>query len=264
MFANLSTRRAAVPARRHAADHGGRRLRWQRLDRPEPGARTGRRRLRVGNGDRGEQRSRPAASCFSAAGPAEHRPGAATCWAAASCRAASSRRGRSRRAATNSGRHRRSRARLPVLQQRPARRGRNGDPHDHRVPARAVDRRRSAGPYRKHGRLDGRASRVRFGFHDTRKDLRRRSPHSRGRVATYGQIAELAGLPGHARQVGYAMAALPVGNHGAVARVINAAGMVSRRRSGAELAQRQLLEGGMRFDARGKVEMKKVRWKGRA
>jgi methylated-DNA-protein-cysteine methyltransferase-like protein len=33
----------------------------------------------------------------------------------------------------------------------------------------------------------------------------------RGRVATYGQIAELAGLPGHARQVGYALPAQPEG-----------------------------------------------------
>ena len=30
----------------------------------------------------------------------------------------------------------------------------------------------------------------------------------RGRVATYGQIATLAGLKGHARQVGYALHAL--------------------------------------------------------
>ena len=31
----------------------------------------------------------------------------------------------------------------------------------------------------------------------------------RGRVATYGQVAELAGLAGHARQVGYALHELP-------------------------------------------------------
>ena len=33
----------------------------------------------------------------------------------------------------------------------------------------------------------------------------------RGRVATYGQVAELAGLPGHARQVGYALHGLSHG-----------------------------------------------------
>ncbi len=85
----------------------------------------------------------------------------------------------------------------------------------------------------------------------------------RGRVATYGQIAELAGLPGHARQVGYAMAALPVGTRVPWHRVINAAGMVSRRRiPGEELTQRQLLEKeGVKFDARGKVALGKIRWR---
>ena len=88
----------------------------------------------------------------------------------------------------------------------------------------------------------------------------------RGRVATYGQVAELAGLPGHARQVGYAMAALPWGTTVPWQRVINAAGMVSRRKMpGEELTQRQLLEReGVKFDARGRVEMGKVRWRPRA
>lgn len=85
----------------------------------------------------------------------------------------------------------------------------------------------------------------------------------RGRVATYGQVAELAGLPGHARQIGYAMAALPSGTAIPWHRVINAAGMVSRRKyPGEELSQRQLLEReGVRFDTRGRVDLKKVRWR---
>lgn len=85
----------------------------------------------------------------------------------------------------------------------------------------------------------------------------------RGRVATYGQIAELAGLPGHARQVGYAMAALPAGTTVPWQRVINAAGMVSRRKMpGEELTQRQLLEReGIVFDGRGRVRLEKVRWR---
>ena len=87
----------------------------------------------------------------------------------------------------------------------------------------------------------------------------------RGRLATYGQVAGLAGLPGHARQVGYAMAALPSGTAVPWHRVINAAGMVSRRRvPGAELTQRQMLEKeGVRFDARGRVRLEKLRWKPR-
>jgi methylated-DNA-protein-cysteine methyltransferase related protein len=87
----------------------------------------------------------------------------------------------------------------------------------------------------------------------------------RGRVATYGQIAELAGRPRHAREVGYALAALPAGTTVPWQRVINAAGMVSRRKMpGEELTQRQLLEReGIKFDARGRVEIGKMRWRGR-
>jgi methylated-DNA-protein-cysteine methyltransferase related protein len=87
----------------------------------------------------------------------------------------------------------------------------------------------------------------------------------RGCVATYGQVAELAGLPGHARQVGYALHALPSATAIPWHRVINAAGGVSvRSSSGAELTQRQLLEEeGIEFDLRGRVRLAKVRWKSR-
>ena len=85
----------------------------------------------------------------------------------------------------------------------------------------------------------------------------------RGRVATYGQVAELAGLEGHARQVGYALHALPSGTTLPWHRVLNARGTLSlRREPGAELTQRMLLEGeGVRFDARGRVDLARVRWR---
>lgn len=85
----------------------------------------------------------------------------------------------------------------------------------------------------------------------------------RGRVASYGQIAELAGLPGHARQVGYALHALPAATAIPWHRVINAAGGISRRSwPGAELIQQQLLEAeGVEFDLRGRVRLAKVGWK---
>ena len=51
----------------------------------------------------------------------------------------------------------------------------------------------------------------------------------RGRVASYGQVAALAGLPRHARQVGYALHALPEGSDVPWHRVINARGEVSPR-----------------------------------
>jgi methylated-DNA-protein-cysteine methyltransferase-like protein len=86
-----------------------------------------------------------------------------------------------------------------------------------------------------------------------------------GRVATYGQVAELAGLAGHARQVGYALHALPAGTAVPWHRVINAAGAVSlRAMPGDELTQRQLLEEeGVGFDLRGRVRLAAVRWRPR-
>ena len=85
----------------------------------------------------------------------------------------------------------------------------------------------------------------------------------RGRVASYGQIATLARLPGHARQVGYALHALPRGSTAPWHRVINAKGEISRRRiPGGELTQRVLLEReGVRFDARGRVSLVRYGWR---
>jgi methylated-DNA-protein-cysteine methyltransferase-like protein len=88
-----------------------------------------------------------------------------------------------------------------------------------------------------------------------------------GRVATYGQVAAIAGLPRHARQVGYAMHALPEGSDVPWHRVINARGEISlrsRSKGGDGLAegyQRHLLEQeGVGFDARGRVDLERCRW----
>ena len=88
----------------------------------------------------------------------------------------------------------------------------------------------------------------------------------RGRVATYGQIATLAGLKGHARQVGYALHALPAGSAVPWHRVINAKGEVSRRSQfGDEVRQRMLLEAeDVEFDWRGRVSLRQYRWRPRA
>ncbi len=82
-----------------------------------------------------------------------------------------------------------------------------------------------------------------------------------GRVATYGQVAVLAGLPGHARQVGYALHAS--GDKSVPwQRVINARGEVSPRSdAGWEGYQRHLREEeGVGFNARGRVDLKRFRW----
>jgi len=82
-----------------------------------------------------------------------------------------------------------------------------------------------------------------------------------GKVATYGQIAKIVGKC-TARMVGYAMAALPWGAEVPWQRVINYKGEISPRAHGnGSLRQRRLLEKErVRFDSRGRVDLKKVRW----
>jgi methylated-DNA-protein-cysteine methyltransferase-like protein len=84
----------------------------------------------------------------------------------------------------------------------------------------------------------------------------------RGRVATYGQIATVAGLDGHARQVGYALHNLPDRSDVPWHRVLNARGEVSPRSSGdSHELQRMLLEGeGVKFSKAGRVLLEKYRW----
>ncbi|HYL05829.1 MAG TPA: MGMT family protein [Thermoanaerobaculia bacterium] len=88
----------------------------------------------------------------------------------------------------------------------------------------------------------------------------RRIPH--GRVATYGQVAALAGLAGRARQVGYALHALPEGSPLPWHRVINARGEVSpRAEPGYEGFQRFLLEEeDVDFDLAGRVDLDRFGW----
>ena len=86
----------------------------------------------------------------------------------------------------------------------------------------------------------------------------------KGRVATYGQIAELAGLPRQARQVGYALAALRDARV-PWQRVINARGEISARSvAGPDALQRALLEReGVAFDANGRVSLRAHLWQPR-
>lgn len=91
-----------------------------------------------------------------------------------------------------------------------------------------------------------------------------------GRVATYGQVAALAGLARHARQVGYALHALPDGSDLPWQRVINSKGEVSTRAHSGWMAegegyregyQRHLLEEeGVVFDLYGRVDLRRFGW----
>jgi len=87
----------------------------------------------------------------------------------------------------------------------------------------------------------------------------------RGRVATYGQVAALAGLGGHARQVGYALHALTAERAVPWHRVVNARGQISARAEpGGDQIQRQLLEReGVNFDTEDRLELGRYRWQPR-
>ena len=63
----------------------------------------------------------------------------------------------------------------------------------------------------------------------------------RGYVASYGQIARLAGMPSHARFVGTTLRNLPADTRLPWHRVVNAALRISQR-GGGEARQRRLLE----------------------
>ena len=85
----------------------------------------------------------------------------------------------------------------------------------------------------------------------------------RGRVSTYGTVATVAGLPGRARQVGYALAALPDEHDIPWHRVVNAKGEVSRRSVGTAFEQIQrllLTEEGIRFNELGRVDLERCGW----
>jgi methylated-DNA-protein-cysteine methyltransferase related protein len=88
----------------------------------------------------------------------------------------------------------------------------------------------------------------------------------RGTVVTYGQVAAILGHPRAARAVGTALRQLPPVLLRAVPwqRVINATGRISHRGDVLRAdQQRELLEAeGVSFDRSGRVDLRRVRWKG--
>ena len=113
-----------------------------------------------------------------------------------------------------------------------------------------------------------------IGAHSTAGKTRASSTYSRiyrtvkkiprGRVATYGQIARLAGFPRHARLVGYALHALRSDIDPSVPwhRVINAKGEISLDDySGADLQRKLLQAECVIFDKRNRVDLERFGWK---
>lgn len=84
-----------------------------------------------------------------------------------------------------------------------------------------------------------------------------------GKVATYGQIAELAGKTSNARVVGWALHGNPYEGIVPCHRVVNRFGQPSENFAfGGKNAQRKLLEAeGIIFDQDGIIDLKEYLWK---
>lgn len=86
-------------------------------------------------------------------------------------------------------------------------------------------------------------------------------PH--GRLATYGQIAELIGAYGCARQVGWALRRLALPSPVPWHRVVNARGRISfcSSREGSDWIQAELLRGeGIAVDGEGRLPLGRYLW----
>ena len=84
-----------------------------------------------------------------------------------------------------------------------------------------------------------------------------------GKVATYGDIAAMAGMPNHARMVGYALYNLVEDSPVPWQRIVNAQGVCSidKARPGRGAIQRELLETeGVAFKANGRIDLKIYRY----
>ena len=84
-----------------------------------------------------------------------------------------------------------------------------------------------------------------------------------GWVATYGQVAAMAGMPRRARLVGRVLQRLDPTTKIPWHRVVNAKGEVSYSlsRNGGDVLQRRLLEKeGIRFDGRNRLNLERCRW----
>ncbi len=85
----------------------------------------------------------------------------------------------------------------------------------------------------------------------------------KGWVATYGQVAAMAGLPRRSRLVGYVLRHLDPATDIPWHRVVNAKGEVSYAlsRNGSDAFQQRLLEAeGVEFDDRNRFKLERFRW----
>lgn len=89
----------------------------------------------------------------------------------------------------------------------------------------------------------------------------------RGRVATYGQLAQMAGRPRAARQVGQVLRALDESKRLPWHRVVNSSGRVSRaasRGGGDRLQELRLRAEGVAVDESGRLDLERHLWRPRS
>jgi len=83
----------------------------------------------------------------------------------------------------------------------------------------------------------------------------------KGSVASYGQIAEIAGIPRGARQVGYALRTLPKNSNVPWHRVIQSSGRIAFEKGGPAYnrqSRRLIMEDVVILE--GRIDMQKYRW----
>ena len=85
----------------------------------------------------------------------------------------------------------------------------------------------------------------------------------KGRVATYGQIAALAGNPKWSRVVGYALHVNPEPVKIPCHRVVNRFGETAKAFAfgGEDMQKALLLDEGIEFNSDGKVDLKTYQWR---
>lgn len=83
-----------------------------------------------------------------------------------------------------------------------------------------------------------------------------------GKVCTYGTVAQLAGYPNAAREVGLAMSRVPQGADLPCHRVVTRVGTLAPGYAfGSQAQQRALLEAeGIAFRTDGTINMEKIKW----
>ncbi|GIC78212.1 MGMT family protein [Moritella sp. F3] len=80
-----------------------------------------------------------------------------------------------------------------------------------------------------------------------------------GKVATYGDIAKLAGMPSHARQVGKILSNLPADTKLPWYRIVNSQGKISLQGERGDYQRQQLAAEGILLSAHGSISLRTYR-----